>query len=55
MPDAIKKASSSKKIFVKIPQEKEGTLHHDVRGRNGAGKVLLRSAPVGTGIIAVDL
>ena len=30
----------------------EKTLHHDVKGRNGSGKVLLRSAPAGTGIIA---
>ena len=53
VPDAIKKASeAARKSLVKIPLREGRTLHHDVRGRNGAGKVLLRSAPAGTGIIA---
>ena len=52
VPDAIKKASeAARKSLVKIPLREGRTLHHDVR-RNGAGKVLLRSAPAGTGIIA---
>ena len=53
VPDAIKKATEmAKKNMIKIPLKDGRTLHHDVLGRNGAGKVLLRSAPVGTGIIA---
>ena len=53
VPDAIKKATEvAKRNLIKIPLKEGRTLHHDVRGRNGAGKVLLRSAPAGTGIIA---
>ena len=53
VPDAIKKATeSAKKNLVKIPLRQGRTLHHDVVGKNGAGKVLLRAAPAGTGIIA---
>ena len=53
VPDAIKKATEDAKInLIKIPLKDGRTLHHDVRGKNGAGKVLLRAAPAGTGIIA---
>jgi len=53
VPDAIKKASdSAKKSLIKIPLRDGRTLHHDVKGKSGAGKVVLRSAPAGTGIIA---
>ena len=54
VPDAIKKATEvRKKKFDSRYHLKEGrTLHHDVKGKNGAGKVLLRTAPAGTGIIA---
>ena len=53
VPDAIKKASeAARKSLIKVALREGRTLHHDVRGRNGAGKVLLRSAPAGTGIIA---
>ena len=53
VPDAIKKATeNAKRNLNSIPLRDGRTLHHDVLGRNGAGKVLLRSAPVGTGIIA---
>ena len=53
VPDAIKKATeTAKNSLYKIPLKDGRTLHHDVFGRNGAGKVLLRSAPSGTGIIA---
>ncbi len=53
VPDAIKKASeAAKKSLIKIPLRDGRTLHHDVKGKNGAGKVILRSAPAGTGIIA---
>ena len=53
VPDAIKKATESAKVnLFKIPLREGRTLHHDVLGKDGAGKVLLRSAPSGTGIIA---
>ena len=53
VPDAIKKASeAAKKSLIKIPLRDGRTLHHDVKGKSGAGKVVLRSAPAGTGIIA---
>ena len=53
VPDAIKKATqSAKNNLFKIPLREGRTLHHDVLSKDGAGKVLLRSAPSGTGIIA---
>jgi len=53
VPDAIKKATQSAKYnLFNIPLREGRTLHHDVLGKDGAGKVLLRSAPSGTGIIA---
>ena len=53
VPDAIKKATeTAKKNLFKIPLHEDRTLHHDVLGKDGAGKVLLRAAPSGTGIIA---
>ena len=53
VPDAIKKATeTAKKNLFKIALREGRTLHHDVLGKDGAGKVLLRSAPSGTGIIA---
>ena len=53
VPDAIKKATeTAKKKLTKIPLREGRTIHHDVLGKDGAGKVLLRSAPSGTGIIA---
>jgi small subunit ribosomal protein S5 len=51
--DAVKKASEkAKKSMVRIPMREGRTLHHDSFGRFGAGKVVLRSAVAGTGIIA---
>ena len=51
--DAIKKASDvAKRKLIQIPLKEGRTLHHDVVGKNGSGKVILRSAPKGTGIIA---
>ena len=38
--------------MVRVPLRDGRTLHHDVKGRYGAGKVVLRSAPPGTGVIA---
>ena len=53
VPDAIKKATeTARNNIFKIPLREGRTLHHDVLGKDGAGKVLLRSAPSGTGIIA---
>ena len=53
VPDAIKKATEdAKRNLIKISLKDGRTLHHDVKGKNGAGKVILRSAPAGTGIIA---
>ena len=53
VPDAIKKATqTAKNNLFKIPLKEGRTLHHDVVTKDGAGKVLLRAAPSGTGIIA---
>ena len=53
VPDAIKKATeNAKSNLFKVPLLNGRTLHHDVLGKEGAGKVLLRQAPSGTGIIA---
>ena len=53
VPDAIKKATqSAKNNLIKIPLRNGRTLHHDVIGKSGSGKILLRAAPKGTGIIA---
>jgi small subunit ribosomal protein S5 len=53
VPEAITKATSAaKKAMVRVPLKEGRTLHHDGKGRFGAGKVNLRSAPAGTGIIA---
>jgi len=53
VPDAIKKATETAKNNLSRIYLREGrTLHHDVLEKDGAGKVLLRSAPSGTGIIA---
>ena len=53
VPNAIKKATQdATRNLIKISLKDGRTLQHDVKGRNGSGKVILRSAPVGTGIIA---
>ena len=53
VPDAIKKATElAKKNMIKVPLKDGRTLHHDIFSKNGSGKVLMRSAPTGTGIIA---
>ena len=53
VPEAIRKATEqAKQSMVRIPLREGRTLHHDMRGRFGAGKVLLRAAPAGTGVIA---
>jgi small subunit ribosomal protein S5 len=53
VPEAIRKATEqAKRQMIRVPLREARTLHHDVRGRHGAGKVILRAAPAGTGIIA---
>jgi len=53
VPEAIRKATErAKKGMIRVPMRESRTLHHDVIGEFGAGKVILRSAPAGTGIIA---
>ena len=53
VPEAIKKATDdAKKNMIKVPLKEGRTLHHDMKGHFGAGKVVLRTAPSGTGIIA---
>src|ERR1043165_686575 len=53
VPEAIRKATdAAKRNLTRVPLREGRTLHHDVAGRHGAGKVVLRAAPPGTGIIA---
>ncbi len=53
VPEAIRKATdAAKRGMIRVSLREGRTLHHDVQGRHGAGKVVLRSAPQGTGIIA---
>jgi len=53
VPEAIRKATdAAKRGMIRVPLREGRTLHHDVKGRHGAGKVVLRAAPAGTGIIA---
>ena len=53
VPDAIKKANElARRKLVQIPLREGRTIHHDIYGKDGAGKIKLRAAPKGTGIIA---
>jgi small subunit ribosomal protein S5 len=53
VPEAIRKATEeAKKSMIRVPLREGRTLHHDGAGRWGAGKVYVRSAPAGTGVIA---
>ena len=53
VPEAIRKATdAAKRALTRVALREGRTLHHDVLGRHGAGKVFLRAAPPGTGIIA---
>src|SRR5688572_13433953 len=53
VPEAIRKATeAAKRALIRVPLREGRTLHHDVFGRHGAGRVILRAAEPGTGIIA---
>lgn len=53
VPEAIRKATeAAKRNLLRVPLRDGRTLHHDSEGHHGAGKVTVRSAPPGTGIIA---
>jgi small subunit ribosomal protein S5 len=53
VPEAIRKATEqAKRNLIRVPLREGRTLHHDIEGRHGAGKVVMRTAPEGTGIIA---
>ena len=53
VPEAIRKGTeAAKRNMVRVPLREGRTLHHDMEGRHGAGKVVMRTAPAGTGIIA---
>ena len=53
VPEAIRKATErAKRNMIRVQIRDGRTLHHDVKGRFGAGRVVLRAAPAGTGIIA---
>ncbi len=53
VPEAIRKATEeAKRNIVRVPLREGRTLHHDARGRHGAGRIVLRAAPPGTGVIA---
>ena len=53
VPEAIRKATEqAKRGMMRVPLREGRTLHHDIEGRHGAGRVVMRAAPTGTGIIA---
>lgn len=53
VPEAIRKATEqAKRQMIRVPLREGRTLHHDMEGRHGAGKVVMRTAPQGTGVIA---
>ncbi|MDQ0462756.1 small subunit ribosomal protein S5 [Caulobacter ginsengisoli] len=53
VPEAIRKATEeAKKSMIRVPLRESRTLHHDGQGRWGAGKIMVRAAPPGTGVIA---
>ncbi len=53
VPEAIRKATEeAKRTMIRVPLREGRTLHHDLKGRHGAGKIVMRAAPPGTGVIA---
>ena len=53
VPEAVRKATEqAKRSMIRVQLKDARTLHHDMEGRHGAGKVVMRTAAAGTGIIA---
>ena len=53
VPEAVRKATEqAKRGLIRVPLRQGRTLHHDIQGHFGAGRVVMRAAPAGTGIIA---
>jgi small subunit ribosomal protein S5 len=53
VPEAIRKATEqAKRSMIRVPLRDGRTLHHDIEGRHGAGRVVMRTSVAGTGIIA---
>lgn len=53
VPEAIRKATeAARRNMIRVPMREGRTLHHDAKGHFGAGRVIIRSAPAGTGVIA---
>ncbi len=53
VPEAIRKATEqAKKQMIRVPLREGRTLHHDIKGHYGAGRVMMRAAEAGTGVIA---
>lgn len=53
VPEAVRKATEqARRSMIRVPLRDARTLHHDIEGRHGAGRVMMRSAVAGTGIIA---
>jgi small subunit ribosomal protein S5 len=53
VPEAVRKATEqARRSLIRVPLREGRTLHHDIEGRHGAGKVMMRTAVPGTGIIA---
>ena len=53
VPEAIRKATeAARRSLLRVPLREGRTVHHDSKGRHGSGRVVVRSAPPGTGIIA---
>jgi small subunit ribosomal protein S5 len=53
VPEAVRKATEqAKRGLIRVPLRQGRTLHHDIEGHFGAGRVVMRAAPAGTGIIA---
>jgi small subunit ribosomal protein S5 len=53
VPEAIRKATDqAKRSMIRVPLREGRTLHHDALGHYGAGHIVMRAAPAGTGVIA---
>lgn len=53
VPEAVTKATNqARSAMFRVPLRENRTIHHDTQGRSGAGRIVMRSAPAGTGVIA---